>query len=103
MRKKDFRGNNPALAFINTTKETKQRDNKVNKETKKQNNKETSKIKADAQATSKDFIRIATYIPKELKKAFNIVAVQEERKLYEVINEALMKYVKDKNVLRKKI
>ena len=100
MSKKDFRGNNPALAFINTTKEIKQKESKVNKETKKQNNKETSKINVDAQVTTKDLIRIATYIPKELKKAFNIIAIQEERKLYEVINEALMKYVKDKNVLR---
>jgi hypothetical protein len=100
MSKKDFRGNNPALAFINTPKETKLRDTKVNEEAKKQNNKETAKINVDAQATTKDLIRIATYVPKKLKKAFNIIAVQEERKLYEVINEALIKYVKDKSTLR---
>jgi chromosome partitioning protein len=68
----------PALAFINTPKEI-------------------AKINVEEQATTKDLIRIATYVPKELKKAFNIIAVQEERKLYEVINEALIKYVKDKN------
>jgi hypothetical protein len=92
MSKKDFTENNPALAFINTPKETKLADTKVNKE--------TAKINADTQATTKDLIRIATYVPKKLKKAFNILAIQEERKLYEVINEALIKYVKDKNVLR---
>ena len=96
MNKKDFRGNNPALAFINTPKETKLRDTKVNKEIKKQNNKVIAKINVDVRATTKDLIRIATYVPKELKKAFNIIAVQEERKLYEVINEALIKYIKVK-------
>ncbi|MDR1086689.1 MAG: hypothetical protein LBL16_00310 [Endomicrobium sp.] len=85
---KDFRGNNPALAFINTPKETK-----------KQNNKITTKVNVDAQATTKDLIRIATYVPKELKKALNIIAVQEDRNLYEVINEALIKYIKDKKGL----
>jgi hypothetical protein len=99
MSKKDFTGNNPALAFINTPKETKLTETKVNKETKKQNNKITTKINVDAQATTKDLIRIATYVPKELKKTFNIIAVQEDRNLYEVINEALIKYIKDKKGL----
>jgi hypothetical protein len=100
MSKKDFRGNNPALAFINEPKGTKLTNAKTNKETRKQNNKIISKINTNAQATSKDFIRIATYVPKELKKAFNIIAVQEDRKIYEVINEALAKYAKEKNVLK---
>jgi hypothetical protein len=82
MSKKDFRGNNPALAFINTPKETNPTKVKTNKK------------------TTKELMPIATYVPKELKKAFNIIAAQEERKIYEVINEALTKYAKDKKVLK---
>jgi hypothetical protein len=100
MSKKDFKGNNPALAFINMPQEAKLTNTKINKETKKQNNKITTKINIDTKAITKDFIRIATYIPRELKKAFNIIAAKEGRKLYEVINEALVRYAKDKNALK---
>jgi hypothetical protein len=100
MSKKNFRVNNPALAFINEPKRAKLTNAKINKEIKKQNNKIISKINTNTKATAKDFIRIATYVPKELKKAFNIIAVQEDRKIYEVINEALIKYAKEKNVLK---
>jgi hypothetical protein len=100
MNKKIFSGNNPALAFINTPREPRVTNVKINKEIKKQNNKITSKINIEAQATTKDLIRIGTYVPKELKKTFNIIAAKEGRKLYEVINEALAKYAKDKSVLK---
>lgn len=97
MRKKTFMGTNPALAFINGPKEAKPIKTKVNKETRKQKNKITAKINIDSRIKSKDLIRIATYVPRELKKTFNIIAVKEGKKVYEVINEALTKYVKDKN------
>jgi hypothetical protein len=100
MNKKTFSGKNPALAFINMPKEAKATNTKISRETKKQNNKIASKINIEAQATTKDLIRIGTYVPKELKRSFNIIAAKEDRKLYEVINEALAKYVKDKNILK---
>jgi hypothetical protein len=100
MNKKTFSGNNPALAFINTPKEIKVTNAKINKEIKKPNNKITTKINIDTQVKSKDLIRIATYVSRGLKKTFNIIAAKEGRKLYEVINEALVRYAKEKNALK---
>jgi hypothetical protein len=91
-------GNNPALAFINTPKEAKLIRKQRNIVQCKQRNKITAKINIDSCVKSKYLIRMSTYVPKELKQTLSIIATREGRRVYEIINEALRKYTKDKNV-----